>query len=152
MAMRAHVPLYHRRWAMRAPGFAKREIRWHSGRCPRCWRRSWLEWPESYRFVPRLPMPSYTVRGHARPIRRGGCCGGGPHGSQLRPRAFRVPRARRKYADGVGRSHPYVTGVGRGRDCSRPARRARGLAAGSGEAKIVRRASGSQHRCAVYFL
>jgi uncharacterized C2H2 Zn-finger protein len=84
------------------------------------------------------PMPPYIVRGRARPIRGGGCCGRGPRGSQLCPRALRVPRARQKYAEGVGRSHAYVTGVGRGRNYSRWARYARGLAARSGEAEIVR--------------
>jgi hypothetical protein len=62
---------------------------------------------------------------------------GGPRGSQLRPRALRVPRVRRKYAEGVERSHAYVARVGRGRDCFQWARRAQGLAAGSGEAEIV---------------
>jgi hypothetical protein len=70
-------------------------------------------------FRTTAPIPPYTVRGRARPIRGGGCRGGGPRGSQLRPRALHVPRARRKYAEGVGRSHAYVTGVGQGGDCSR---------------------------------
>jgi hypothetical protein len=77
-------------------------------------------------FRTTAPMPPYTVRGRARLIRGGGCRGGGPRSSQLRPRALRVSRARQKYAEGVRHSHAYVTGVGRG------------LAAGSSEAEIVR--------------
>jgi hypothetical protein len=69
-------------------------------------------------FRTMAPMPSYTARGRAHPICGGGCCGGGPRGSQLRLRALRVPRARQKYAEGVGRSHAYVAGVEQGRDYS----------------------------------
>jgi hypothetical protein len=69
-------------------------------------------------FRTMAPMPPYTMLGRARPIRGGGCCGGGPRGSRLRPRALRVPQARQKYAKGVGRSHAYVVGVGQGEDCS----------------------------------
>jgi hypothetical protein len=70
-------------------------------------------------FRTTAPMPPYTVRGRARPIRGCGCRGGGPRGSQLRPRVLRVPRARQKYAEGVERSHAYVAGVRQGGDCSR---------------------------------
>jgi hypothetical protein len=64
------------------------------------------------------PMPPYTVRGRVHPIRGGGCCGGRPRDSQLHPRALRVPRAMRKFVEGVRRSHAYVTMVGQGGDCS----------------------------------
>jgi hypothetical protein len=63
-------------------------------------------------FHTTAPMHPYTVRDRVRPIRGGGCRGGGPRGSQLHPRVLRVPRARRKYAEGVGHSHAYVAGVG----------------------------------------
>jgi hypothetical protein len=45
-------------------------------------------------FRTTTPMPPYTMRGRARPIRGGGCCGGGPCGSQLLLRALRIPRVR----------------------------------------------------------
>jgi hypothetical protein len=89
-------------------------------------------------FCTTAPMPPYTVRGRACPIHGGGRHGRGPRGSQLRLRALPVPRPRRKYAEGVGCFHAYVAGVRRGRDCSRWARCTRGLAAGLGEADIVR--------------
>jgi hypothetical protein len=63
-------------------------------------------------FRTTAPMPPYTARGRACPIRGGGRRGGGPRGSQLRLRALHVPRARRKYVEGVGRFHAYVAGVG----------------------------------------
>jgi hypothetical protein len=62
-------------------------------------------------FCTTAPMPPYTMRGRVRPIRGGGCRSGDPCGSQLHPRALRVPRVRRKYAEGVRHSHAYVTGV-----------------------------------------
>jgi hypothetical protein len=40
---------------------------------------------------------------------------GGPGGSLSCQRAARVPRARQKYAEGVGRSRAYVVGVRRSR-------------------------------------
>jgi hypothetical protein len=58
------------------------------------------------------PMLPFTVHGRVRPIIGNGCHGGGPCGSRPRPRALRIPRARRKYAKGVGRSRAYIVGVG----------------------------------------
>jgi hypothetical protein len=60
----------------------------------------------------------FIVHGHVRPIDRSGCRGEGPRDSPPCQRAPRVPRVRLKYAKGVGRSHAYVAGVGRGRNHS----------------------------------
>jgi hypothetical protein len=65
------------------------------------------------------PMLPFTVRGRVCPISGNGHRGGGPRGSPPCQRAPCVPRARRKYTKGVGRSRAYVAGVGRGGDCSR---------------------------------
>jgi hypothetical protein len=64
-------------------------------------------------------MLLFAVHGRVRPISGNGHRGGGPHGSLPCQRALRVPQARQKYAKRVRRSHVYVAGVGRGRDCSR---------------------------------
>jgi hypothetical protein len=60
------------------------------------------------------PMLPSTMYGRVCPISGNGCRGGGPRGSRPCQRALRVPRARRKYAKGVGCSHAYLAGVGRG--------------------------------------
>jgi hypothetical protein len=54
-----------------------------------------------------VPMFMFTVHGHVRPIGGNGRCDEG------------VPRARQKYAKGVGRSRAYVAGVGWGGNHSR---------------------------------
>jgi hypothetical protein len=59
-----------------------------------------------------VPVLLFTVHGHFCPIGRSGCRGWGPRGSLSCQRAPRVPRAKRKYAEGVRRSCAYVAGVG----------------------------------------
>jgi hypothetical protein len=76
------------------------------------------------------PMLPFTVHGRVCPIIGNGCRGGGPRGSQLHLRALRVPRVRRKYAKGVGRSVFTLQG-------SSEAEIVPDGAQGSGEAEIV---------------
>jgi hypothetical protein len=61
-----------------------------------------------------VPTLLFTMHGHVCPIGGNGCRGEGPCGFPPCQRAPRVPRARQKYAKGVGRSRAYVAGVGRG--------------------------------------
>jgi hypothetical protein len=60
-----------------------------------------------------VPTLLFTVHGHVRPIGGNERRGEGPRGSPPCQRAPRVPRARQKYAERVGRSRAYVAGVGR---------------------------------------
>jgi hypothetical protein len=55
-----------------------------------------------------IPVLLLTVYGHIRPIGGSGCHGWGPRGSSSCQRAPRVPRARRKYVEGVGRSNDVM--------------------------------------------
>jgi hypothetical protein len=66
-----------------------------------------------------VPVLLFTVHDHVRPISGSGCRGWGPRGSPSFQRTPRVPRARRKYVEGVERSCAYVAGAGRGRNRSR---------------------------------
>jgi hypothetical protein len=50
-----------------------------------------------------VPVLLLIVHGHVRPIGGSRCRGWGPRGSPSCQRVPRVPRARRKYAEGVGR-------------------------------------------------
>jgi hypothetical protein len=64
------------------------------------------------------PMPPFTVHGRVRPISGNRRRGGGPHGFPPCQRALHVSWARQKYAKKVRCSRAYVTGFGRGEDCS----------------------------------
>jgi hypothetical protein len=66
-----------------------------------------------------VPTLLFTMHGHIRPINRNGRRDEGPRGFSHCQRAPRVPRARQKYAKGVGRSRAHVAGVERGGNCSR---------------------------------
>jgi hypothetical protein len=57
----------------------EREIRRHSGCCSvvvEAWTLVMTGMTGVVSFCTKAPMPLYTVRGHARPIRGGGCRGG----------------------------------------------------------------------------
>jgi hypothetical protein len=66
-----------------------------------------------------VPTLLFTVHGHVHPIGGNGCCGEGPHGSPPCQRGPHVPRARQKYAKGVGRSRAYVVMIERDGNHSR---------------------------------
>jgi hypothetical protein len=55
-----------------------------------------------------VPVLLFTMHGHVHPIGGSGCRGWGSY-----QRTPCVPRARRKYAEGVRRSRAYIAGVGR---------------------------------------
>jgi hypothetical protein len=64
-------------------------------------------------------MSPFTVHGPVHPIIGNGCRGGDPRGSLPWQRAFCVPRTRRTYAKGVGRSRAFVLEVGQSGDRAR---------------------------------
>jgi hypothetical protein len=61
-----------------------------------------------------VPAFLLTVHGHVRPIGGSGCRGECPRGSLSGQRAPHVPRARQKYAKGIGHFRAFVAEVGRG--------------------------------------
>jgi hypothetical protein len=104
VSMRAHVPLYHQEWRVVLPDSRRGRLGGTVVVAPvivEAWMLVMAGVTGVVSFCTTAPMPPYTVRGHACTI----------HG-----------HARQKYAKGVGRSHDYVAGVGRGEDCSRQGR------------------------------
>jgi hypothetical protein len=76
-----------------------------------------------------VPVLLLTMHGHVRPIGGSECRGWGPRGSPSCQRAPRVPRARRKYAEGVGRFDDVMRARGEAETAAQGAYLARDLSA-----------------------